>query len=78
MGKSVVTISRKWNNPKILTTINDEEISLKIELSDFVDAVIQEIGSVTFTVRDSSFRAKVYQAVERVLEGVKEESAKVV
>ena len=76
--KSIITVSRKWDNPKITTTLSDEEINLQCSLDDFLAALKTEIGSVTFTVTKSGFNKQFSKAVERVLQGIKEESAKVV
>lgn len=76
--KSVVTISRHWNNPKITTTISPEGISLQMEMADFVSALKQEIGKVTWVFTQTEFEKRVDAAVATVLEGVKEESVKAI
>ena len=76
--KSVVTISRKWNNPKILTTISSEGISLQMDMDDFVTALKQEVGKVTWVFTQKEFEKRIDAAVETVLYGIKEESIKVV
>jgi hypothetical protein len=78
MEKSVLTISRKWNNPQIKTTINNREISLEMNISDFEEALIKEIGLITFVLTEKQLRERVHKAIENILQGVKEESAKVV
>ena len=42
--KQMVTILRKWNSPEILTIVSDEEISISISLSDFMQAVKSELS----------------------------------
>lgn len=76
--KTVLTISRKWHSPQIETTITQDSISLAIDIDDFLEAVSQEIGTVTWVFTEKSFRAKFDDAVSKVLAGIKEESAKVV
>lgn len=76
--KSVVTVSRKWHSPTIQTTVSSEEISLSCDLVDFCEAVVQELGSVAWVFTDRTFRLKFDAAVARVLQGIKDESAKVV
>lgn len=76
--KSVVTVSRKWNNPKIHTVINADGISLSIDLDDFIAALIKEIGSVALTMTKAQFEKQIKKACENVIQGVKEESVKVV
>jgi hypothetical protein len=44
--KRIVTISRKWHNPKIEVWLSDEEIGLKIEFDDFIMALKKEIGKI--------------------------------
>jgi hypothetical protein len=42
--KSVVTISRYWNSPKITTSVSKESISLSMDMEDFISALKTEIG----------------------------------
>ena len=76
--KNVLTISRYWNNPKILTTISFEGIALQMDLDDFIIAFKQEIGSIATTFTQKAFAAKIDNAVTIILKRVKEESIKVV
>ena len=76
--KAVVTISRYWDNPKITTVITPAFISLSIDMEDFVTALKQEIGSVTWTFKKETFDKQLDEAIRVVLEKVKEESIKVV
>jgi len=76
--KSVITISRYWDKPEILTTLSTEGISLQTNLVDFIEALVQEIGSVTWVFTDKKFREKLDQAVIEVTEKIKEESIKVI
>jgi hypothetical protein len=76
MSKRMVTISRRWNNPKVETVITDDSISLTISIEDFATALKKEVGSVTWKI--GTIDAQIDAAIDRVLEGVKEESAKVV
>lgn len=76
--KTVVTVSRKWNMPQITTVISGEGISLETDLDDFCEALVQELGPVTWVFTDKKFRIKFDAAVERVLQGIKDESQKAV
>ena len=76
--KDVLTVSRKWNNPKIRTRIDHEGIDVSIELQDFLAALVQELGPVTWVFTDRTFQVKFDAAVARVLSGIKEETVKVV
>jgi hypothetical protein len=72
-----LTIARKWHNPIITHTINKDGISVVIDLEDFVEAVVREVGSVTWTFTDASFKKQLEDAVQRTVAGIKEETAKV-
>lgn len=82
--KSVITISRKWHKPEISTTLwlegehNGKFIQLEIPLLDFVKALKAEIGSVKWVFSDKKFEDTFDIAVSNVIEGIKEESVKVV
>lgn len=76
--KAVITISRYWDNPKIFTTISEDGINLQTDLDDFITALIQEIGSVTWVVTSPQFKKRVDKAVSTTLSKIKEESIKVV
>lgn len=73
-----VTISRYWNNPQIKIEITEEEIELKIHIDDFKEAVKQEVGSVLTVFTKAGISQKIDKAFEAIIEGVKEESAKVI
>lgn len=75
---NVLTISRKWHQPKITTTISTIGITLTIDLEDFILAVLDEVGNSTLLLTKSKFEAKFRKAVDNVLLGIKEESAKVI
>lgn len=78
MEKTVITISRYWNNPKITTKVTNQEISLEMSLDDFKEALKKEIGSVTTVLTKAGFEQKVDKAFVNIIEGIKEESAKVI
>jgi len=76
--KTVITISRKWNNPKIEITVDVKSISLRMDMEDFKEALKSEVGSITWTFKKDTFDTMLDEAITRVIEGVKEESAKAV
>lgn len=73
-----VTVTRKWNNPEIFSTVNAESISLSMKIEDFKEAVKMELGSVAFVFTKDTLSKKIDDAFQRVLQGIKEESSKVV
>lgn len=76
---STVTIMRRWNEPQILITVNNEAIELKMTMTDFQAAITDEIcsrlqsdmasaiGSVTWTFKESTFQNRVNEAIQKVL-----------
>jgi hypothetical protein len=73
-----VTIMRRWNNPKINIFIDDDEINIKMTLNDFLMAVKEEIGAVTWTFTKDSFVTQFDNAVARIITAMKRETAKVI
>ena len=72
-----VTISRHWNNPEINTSITSEILQIDIKLEDFIYALKQEIGSVTWTFKQETFDKQIDNALAMVLKKVKQETSKV-
>ena len=76
--KSVVTISRHWKDLKIRTDISTEGIAIQMSMEDFITALKQEIGSVTWVVTQKAFDKRLDAAIEKILTGMKEETIKVI
>lgn len=78
-AKTVLTISRRWNNPMITGHIDGDGISLRIALDDFREAVKAELGlQCRVYLSKAELGAAVDKAFAIAVEGVKEESSKVV
>ena len=76
--KTIITVHRNWNKPKITTTLNAEGITLTMDGEDFRIALLKEIGPVAMVFKQATFESMVNKAFENVIEGIKEESAKIV
>jgi hypothetical protein len=78
-----VTVSRKWDNPRISINITGDEISLSMALADFLmalrqeidlqlpfflDTIRQQIGSVTWVFTQATFGKAFAQAVNATTE----------
>ena len=61
-SKSVVTKSRKWNNPAIFAWVNNESIGMGMSLDDYLAAVVQEIGNPTFIMTQAGLLAALKKA----------------
>lgn len=73
-----VTIMRRWNHPQINITLDEDGISIKMDLNDFLAALQKEIGKVTWTFTESTFAQQFTNAVNNVLTAMKRETLKVV
>ena len=76
--RTKLTISKKWHHPEFKFIITNEDLSLEMDFQDFVKALKQEIGSITWTFKKDTFEKQLDEAIQRVISGVKEESAKVI
>jgi hypothetical protein len=73
-----VVVGRKWHKPDIYTRLDKEGIDLQMELDDFVLALLDELGSPTMIMTRAQLKARVHQAVEKVVSGIKDVSREVV
>lgn len=76
--KTVVTVSRKWNNPRIRTVIAVEGISLSMDIGDFKAALLREMGSPLWMFTKNQLSNRLDKAVDTIIAGIKEESSKAV
>lgn len=76
--KSILTISRKWQQPTVLVKIDIEGIAISVDLVDYIEALIAEIGSIAFVFKKETFAQQLRAANDRVISGLKEESAKAI
>jgi len=74
--KTVLTVSRRWNNPTIRTVITVEEISLSMDIGDFKTALKKEIGSPLMMFTGKKLSDSIDKAVDNIIAGIKEESSK--
>lgn len=70
MEKFVIEISRKWHNPAVQINIGQDGMWEKMKLEDFKKALVKEIGSVRWTVKQATFEAQVNQAFDRVIKEI--------
>lgn len=65
MNHNAVVVSRKWHEPQIVVSVTDAELKIIMTLQDFARALSIEAG------RDLS------AAVQRVVDGMKQETKRV-
>ena len=68
MDKHLVVVSRKWHEPFIRVSITDLDLKVVMSLEDFAVALSTEIGANP---------AKVSEAFQKVVDGMKRETSKV-
>ena len=72
-GDPKVTITRLWHRPEIHIRVSMEGIQLELPMEDFLEALSRELGWTALVTRK-----QLAAATEKVCEGIKVESAKVV
>lgn len=76
MGERVA-ILRSGDDYKIYAKLVNRELSIEVDLADFMDMVAKEIGPVSWVFRDATFRARFDAAVEKVRNEVQKASTMV-
>lgn len=71
MEKHIIVISREWNNPQIEISVTDVNISIKLSLPDFIDAITQEIAHPIKVYTKKGLREQIVLAAESVCEKMK-------
>ena len=72
-GESKVTITRLWHRPEIHIRVSPEGIQLELPMTDFLEALSHELGWTALVTKK-----QLAAAMEKVVQGIKDESAKVV
>lgn len=76
MSDIKAVVRRKWGNREIDTFIRidkgqDGEVEISLDMADFLHALKQEIGSITFTLTKNQFSEKLDTAVKAVIQSMK-------
>lgn len=71
---TTVVVSRHWNRPEIRVTLNEGRIELVASISDFMQAVVAEMGSPALLLTRSQLERAVARATIAALEKVKQAS----
>lgn len=72
-GGTRLTITRLWHHPEIHIRVSPEGIQLELPIEDFLEALSHELGWTALVTRK-----QLTAATEKVIDGIKAESAKVV
>lgn len=71
-GGARLTITRLWHHPEIHIRVSPEGIALELPMEDFLEALSRELGWTAFVTK-----GQLAAATEKVVDGIKAESAKV-
>ena len=87
--RATVLVGRQWHNPNIhMYVIKDEysedgdllmsgEIGIKMSLPDFIHAVVLELGQPLDLLSMAQVQERLMGAANRVVDGMKQETARV-
>lgn len=67
-----ICLYKRKGNPVITAFVQDDKARISIPLDEFKKLLVQEIGSVTWVVKDATFEARINTAFENIIRGVKE------
>jgi len=72
-----VVVSRNWNNPNIELFINAASVGARMEVSDFITAVVEEIGNPTLLVTKAALIKKINEAAAKVVAEMKNQTVNI-
>jgi len=73
---SYVTVSRKWNRPRIYHQITFDELEYSMSLEDFFEALMIELGNPATIVTRKRLEERMKKAFVDIADGIKAESNK--
>lgn len=75
--RTQAVISRHWDHPVISVTVNRKQIALATDMTDFMNAVLAEVGSPLWVLTRKDLQERVQAATKVVIEKLKEASNQV-
>ncbi len=76
--KTVILVSRQWHKPEIEVAIDAVGIGIKMPITDFIKALVSEVGNPTAILTKAKHEEKLLAAVTRIVTGMKEETVRVI
>lgn len=76
-SKSVVTVSRKWNEPNIIVWVNNEGIGMGMKLDDYLVALSEEIGNPLLLLTKAQMLQKMRDVTSIVESEMKDATLKI-
>lgn len=77
MNKHAVVISRQWSGPLIKVDVTAQDIQISMSLAEFLQALAAEVGNPAFILTSDGLRQRLIGAAQRVTDGMKSETARV-
>jgi hypothetical protein len=77
-SKTVIVVSRKWNSPVIEVKLSDKEISMFVDLSQFIESLGKEMGNPALLLTNAQLAEKLSAASDKVVAELKEASKYIV
>lgn len=71
MMKEAIVVSRQWNKPTIRAFMTQKDVGAEMELNDFLTAILELVGSPTFTMTKNQLATKVFAAKEQIITELK-------
>lgn len=75
--KTVVVVSRYWDNPDIQVTVTDRGIGIEMLIEDYVAALAAEMGNPTTLVTRAQLKERMLAAASEVIRKMKQATNKV-
>lgn len=67
-----ICLYKRKGDPIITAVVKDNDAQISVSLEDFQKLLIQEIGTVTWVLRDKTFEQKLDLAIKNIVRGIKE------
>ena len=75
--RTIVVVSRKWDNPSISITVTNEGLGISMSLDDFVNALASESGNPTLLVTRTQLLTRLKTSALTVVSVMKQATVQV-
>lgn len=70
----MVVVSRQWKQPSIKAFISNKEVGAEMELSSFLESVVEEMGNPAMVMTKAALLSKLSAAADEVLSEMKDKT----
>jgi len=78
MLKSKIVTLRRWDNPAVQTFLDTKTIGASMDLTDFIDALVEEMGNPATLLTKAQLKQKLETASTAVIAELKKSTASIV